>query len=404
MKFSHLSIFPLLVILLFNFSCQNEETLIGSNLVSENEYIIESYPDNINIITVTALEDSVSATGSKSLIGSYLDSHFGQINSAFYFQIGIPNNEINFNAKSIENISLHIPLDGFYGDTLIPEENIQFEINISQLNENISLLDSVYSNESIFMSTPIMSVSKSLAEIKNMDKLLLDLTSSGFGLNEILALDEIALLDNESFLDAFNGFKLDVSTIESNNGGIIYLDAASDSAYLNIEYLNIDNELESINFDIGSQKKLNHFSHDYTNAPVISDTSSLFVQSMAGSFVQINIPDFNVLISDGYIGVNYAKLNIPISTENGSYPRPENLLLYLDNPEFELVGGGILNNETNSYEFNITNYIQLVMNQEADTTLNLYTASRSSNANRVVLENTFKNPAELTLFLIKSEN
>ena len=79
-------------------------------------------------------------------------------------------------------------------------------------------------------------------------------------------------------------------------------------------------------------------------------------------------------------------------------------MLYLDNSEFELVGGGVLNNETNSYEFNITNYIQLVMSQEADTTLNLYTASRSSNANRVVLENNFTNPVELTLFLIKAEN
>ena len=249
-----------------------------------------------------------------------------------------------------------------------------------------------------------MSISKNIAEIKNTDKLFLDLTSSGFGLNEILGLDEIDLLNNESFLDAFNGFKLDVSTIESNNGGIMYLDAASDSAYLSIEYLNIDNEIESINFDIGSQKKLNHFSHDYTNTPVINDTSSLFVQSMAGSFVQINIPNFNTLIEDGYIGVNYAKLNIPISNENGSYPQPENLLLYLDNSEFELVGGGVLNNETNSYEFNITNYIQLVMSQEADTTLNLYTASRSSNADRVVLENNFTNPVELTLFLIKAEN
>ena len=89
MKFSHLSIFSLLVIILFNSACQNEETLIGSNLVSENEYIIESYPGSINITTLTVMEDSVSATGSKSLIGSYLDSHFGQTNSAFYFQIGL---------------------------------------------------------------------------------------------------------------------------------------------------------------------------------------------------------------------------------------------------------------------------------------------------------------------------
>tara|TARA_B100000902_G_C27307817_1_gene916592 strand:- start:1661 stop:2857 length:1197 start_codon:yes stop_codon:yes gene_type:complete len=393
--FSHF--FICLIIIFTFFSCQNEESLIGENLLNNGEYILENYVGNNNIKISSEIEDSVSASGLKSLLGSYLDPIFGQTDASFSFQIKLPANNMDFNAQNIENIFLNIPYDNFYGDTEIEPSDIEFLINLHQLNENIVDIDTT-ANATNFSSTPIYSTIKQLNDIQENNNLNINLTETEFGLNEILNLNSTDLENNDNFLNAFHGFKLEVSQIISNNGGIMYFDTASDSAFLQIEYTNFDGITDTVNFEIGTQKKLNYFNHDYTNSPIEIDSTLFLLQSMGGVVSTIEIEGLNTLNSEGYIAVNSAQLTISVDENNGSFPLPNALLIDADTNT-----GAVLDSINNTYTFNISSHVNDIINSETDENLmlKLHTAYKSSNADRVILNQSNIN---LELILIKENN
>ncbi len=312
------------VILLF-FSCQNEESLIGDNLLNDEQYSIETYLGEMTITTFSEIEEGVNASSSTSLLGSYLDPIFGQTNASFVFQITPPSNEIIFDAQSIQNIYLTIPYIGFYGEDNLNSTSLEFTINISQLTENINLLEDPSSNETNFSETsiPVATLTKTLSEIQEVEKLELNLTPSGFGLNEILNLNEDQLASDSAFLDAFNGFEITVEDIPSINGGIMYFDTASDSAFLHVEYADFDGNIDTVNFAIGSQTRLNSFRHNYINDEAPQDSALIFLQSMGGVVSKIQISELLELKNSGYIAVNDAILSIRIDETNGAFPLPE---------------------------------------------------------------------------------
>ena len=384
------------LILLF-FSCQNEESLIGDSFLNDGQYVVENYMGDLNI-SAQLSEDTISGFGTNSLLGSYLDPSFGQTNASFSFQVKLPANNLNFNAQSIENIYLNIPYIDFYGTTSLNPNNIEFAISISQLNENIVDIDTT-SNMTNFLATTFYTTNQTLASIQESNSLKLDFTESGFGLNEILNLNESDLENNENFLEAFNGFKLEVEPIKSEEGGIMYFDTSSDSAFLHIEYTNIDGLIDTVNFEIGSQTKLNYFTHDYTE--IMEDSTLIFLQSMGGLASNIKINGLTELKNSGYIAVNNAELTISVDEEaNGSFPLPETLLIDA-NPTI----GGTLDSLNNTYTFNLSNYVANIITEEIDEPiLKLYPAFSTSNANRVILSNSHLNPIQLDLILIKEDN
>ena len=399
--------FITLVIYIFLcFSCQNEESLIGEDFLTDDQHGIFIFPDKIDISSFSEKEDSVDAQGQKSLLGSYSHSAFGQTDASFYFQIMLANNEMNFNANSITNIKLNLPYSDFHGDSLA-----EFIINISQLNENISDADTedYFSNQN-FATTFITNTSPiTLLQVQDSSALQLDLPIT-FGLNEILNLSKDQLNNNESFSDAFNGFKIDVNPISSSSGAIMYLDTSSDDAFLHIEYIDMDGNSQLIDFPIGSGIKLNHFSHDYTNTTTNIEEidNRIFVQSMGGVFSELDLSFLESLWDSAYI-VNSALLSFSIfeDDESFSYPYPNQLsLVEYDNDQLlsiEGLMGGILNTEENKYEFDITRHVQKILTHHHNTVCRLYTFSRTSNADRVILSNTSTNPIRLQLILIDGE-
>ena len=376
------------------FSCQNEESLIGNSFLNDGQYVVENYMGDINI-SVSSSEDTVSGIGTNSLLGSYLDPSFGQTNASFSFQVKLPANKLNFNAQSIQNIYLNIPYIDFYGKTSLNPNNIEFTFFVSQLNENIVDVDTT-SNMTNFLSTPLYTTNQTLASIQESNSLKLNFTESGFGLNEILNLNEADLENNENFLEAFNGFKLEVEPITSDEGGIMYFDTSSDSAFLHVEYTNIDGLIDTVNFEIGSQTKLNYFTHDYTG--ITEDSTLILLQSMGGLSSNIEINGLTELKNNGYIAVNNAELILAVDEDaNSSFPLPETLLIDAD-PSI----GGVLDSLSNTYTFNISNYVANIITEEIDEPiLKLYTAFNTSNANRVILSNSNLNPIQLDLILIK---
>ena len=385
--------------------CENEESLIGNNLLNSGEHILENHIHNFNITTQIELDDSVSASGQTSLLGSYVDPIFGQVDASFCFQIQIPVNEYNPQAVSINNIYLTIPYNGFYGDTSVVKDEISFDIDIAQLNTNISELTDIYSSEDLFPSIPITTIAKNLIEIETEGSLILNLTESQFGFDEILNLNQNQFINDSSFVEAFNGFQLTVSQV--NTGGVLYLDSYNDEASLTIEYTNSTNENDTVQFKIGPQTKFNHFSQNQ-KPELVKDSDILLMQSMGGFFSRIKLDNLQTLRDSGYIAVNEAKIIAHIADINGPYPLPESLSLYKDtNSElssFDFISNANLNTSNNTYEFNITDYLQTaLLSSDTVATVRMYTyfTSRNSNADRVVLSNSDNQPIEVSLLLIK---
>ena len=401
MKIFWLYHIPFLLLLSIFFSCENEDSLIGENFLNTNEHDIFIFNDSlIDIVATSHIEDSVNAQSSLSLLGSYLDPVFGQTDAGFCFQITLPNNDMEFNAQTITNIELNIPYVDFYGDSLS-----EFNVSISQLNESINSSDSTeyYSNQ-IFTSNLITNTNPvSLSEIRNTSMFSMQLPTS-FGLNEILNLSSEALSDNGTFVETFNGFKLEVEPINSINGAIFYLNSGSEEAALSIEYVNLNGETDSVDFALSSGVRLNHFAHNYTESNVTSVDTLLFLQSMGGVFSEIDFSFLENLQDSGYI-VNEAELIFSIFNDNELLVSPERITL-VESDEGELISiaglsGGILNNDNDSYSFDITQHLQKIITNGHNPICRLYTYSRTSNAERVILNNTESNPIQLKLVLIK---
>lgn len=403
-----ISFIALLTLVFFYFSCQNEESLIGNNILTDGEYTVERYSEDLVFLTESMIdEDGVFASSTTSLLGSYLDPLFGQVDASFSFQIKLPANNMAFNAVNIEDIYLNLPYIAFYGNSELNKDELEFNIIVSKLNENIADAED-NSNNTNFSSTPITSTYKVVGDISESNSLVLNLTESGFGLEEILNLNELDLENNEVFLDAFNGFKLEVEPINSIDGGIMYFNTTSDSAFLHVEYINSNTELDTVNFQIADQARLNYFQHDYTNTSFLNQDTLCFVQSMGGVFSEIEINDLDLFMDSTYIAVNNAELTVAISENNGSFPLPEKLrLITIDNNGVEdltSIFTGNLDTLNNHYNFNITDCIEEVITNGLHPKFKLETYDPSSTANRVVLDNSIANPIRLDLILIKQAN
>lgn len=378
------------------FSCENEESIIGENLLINNQHDVFILADSlVEIASFSAIEDSLDAQNSSTnLLGSYFDPISGQTNASFCFQITLPNNEITFDANSISNIRLRFPLTDFFGDS-----TTNFNIKLSTLNQSINIEnDMQYFTTDDFESTPIEGAEylMNLSEILDSNALILQLPTS-FGLNEILNLSSEALLNSESFTEVFYGFKLDVQPV-IDNGAIIYLNSSSDDATLQIEYTNNKNDDVITNFPINSGVRLNHVNHDYDESLPL-DTNFLFIQSMGGVFSELDFSFLENYQDSGFI-VNDATLELSVFEENQNFKIPQqlNLYEYSDNNLISIEGlsGGILSSD-NSYEFDITRHIQKILLENHNPICRLHTYQRSSNADRVILNKTIK----LTLILIE---
>jgi len=400
MRLLHSHLFLTGLTLLVLLSCQNEESLIGENFLDNGEHeIFILNQEEINIIALSAIEDSVSAQSSINLLGSYLDPYFGLTDASFCFQITLPNNEMSFNASSITNIELNLPYNNFYGDSLA-----KFNIHISKLTESINSNDSLnfFSNTEFNseLLTTISDVELSLI----VDSAALKITlPTNFGLSEILNLSSTELENTESFTETFYGFKITVDPIMSINGAIVYFDLSNENSSLNITYINNENVEESVSFPT-TGVKLNHFIHDYTNTMIETTDSLLFLQSMGGTFVELDFSFLEDLQDSGYI-VNNAELSLPIFEENNFLNKPERItLIENDNNNLmpiEGLTGGFLDEENQKYTFNLTQQIQKILTEYHNSKCRIYTYSRTSNADRVIINNNVEHPIELKLVLIK---
>ena len=391
--------FSKLVLLLgLFFACQNEESIIGENIVINSNNEVFLFPDSLKEIEIySAIEDSLQAQSSIGLLGSYIDPISGQTNASFSFQITLPNNEMEFDANNVNFSKLTLPVSDFFGDSLSI-----LNIRLSTLTESLSSDENSFFTSSVINSELIngANYSISLNEVLDSNKLEIDLPQN-FGLGEILNLDSQALSNNENFTNVFYGFQIDVEPADQN-GAIVYFDCSSDIAELEINYTNNNNETISTFFPIGPGIKINNVSQNYDEESIYT-SEYFFVQSMGGVYTEMDFKFLNDL-QDSLFIVNKATLEVPVHNQNNGFPLPQQISLveYFENNliPIEGVNGGILiNNER--YEFDLTQHFQKIISNNHNSVCRIYTYNRSSNVSRLQISNSSSNPIKLTLILIR---
>ncbi len=106
-------------------SCNpDEDDILGLDLIEDDEFIIEKHQfsnqtNNFNIQNFQ--EEDITGSGAYNLLGSFNDDYFGQSNAAFFMQVLLPSNNIDFEVSDLTQevtLELSLPYYGAYGDTL----------------------------------------------------------------------------------------------------------------------------------------------------------------------------------------------------------------------------------------------------------------------------------------------
>lgn len=416
-----LSVLFLMVLL----SCKKEGELYPE---FNNENLSIHFSDTLNIITSLVKDDSIpTLNASTNLVGIYNDAVFGPASASFFTEVTLAGVNVNFGTTPvIDSVVLTMKYTnsaGLYGIS-----NLPLSYDVYRLNEQFTKSE-YYSKDTLthdattlgsITFTPKMDTT--VLVIQNGDTTYQDAhlripLSNTFG-QEILDYGKGAdkIDDNIEFQNLVKGLyiapssSVNTTTLNANEGSILYFDMNSSLSTLTVYYSNELGGEKSYSFIINSEsKKFNHFEHNYTNTEIEKqltglayDSTLTYVQAMGGVKTKLQIPNLKNLGLDGKIIINKAEIifnvsdaiftTIPTLALTGikSDGQPTFLIDYFEGQPYF---GGTYNSEKKTYTFNIARHIQdLINNGTTDYGLYLIATSSSIIANRSII-NSFKHPS-----------
>lgn len=421
-------------------SC-DESSVVGLDVQPENDLLNVGYQDTTTIYTRTVKGDSLttdesSISNGTGLIGKYIDPVFGTASASMYTQVRLPSNisPTTFGTAPIcDSIVLSLVYEGtFYGK----KERKQQKLNVYQLNESMSVSNTYYStstlsksttdltaaNGHIFTPRPVDSITVFDNPVKPQLKpqllVPLDVLFGQLLLNNGTA---GSLATNADFQNILNGIYItteNTTGLLAGEGNILhfkmgeskitlYYRNSTTSPFISLKY----------DFSLGSVARFNHFEHNYTaglgaipdltnqlSTPTQTQNNTVYIQSMAGVRTKIEFPHLMDWVKDGLIGVNKAELVISVDTSDilatyniDTFAQPAALILFGINDDgttyaipdaFEGSNyfGGSFNSGNFQYRFNISRYIQQVLDGDRNNNgLYLLASNGVIFANRVLI-------------------
>ncbi len=415
--------------------CNEYDDTIGLDLI-DNPLQFNS-TDTISIVALTQLEDSlVTSDLNFHLMGYISDPVFGKTKASIYTEalpIIIPPifADISPDSLVIDSVVLGLRYGGYAGDI-----SIQQHVRLYELAEIIPF-DSIYSSKTLQTKREIHINNPSFyprpSETDTVFFYGADTTVAPphlrlnidpeFGRRFITAMDSLRVndatfSDAEEFRKYLSGFLITVDETE-DPGAMLYFRLTDSYSRLQIYYKKTgqeNNNTYELPLGNATGRRFNHFEHfDHADASADiraqifeGDTalgdSILFVQSMANYRVMLKLPYINDLIDEQNeeFAINSAQLIIPIdqSFSLDSVDLAQALILYRENPsnpgqlislndQFVAPGyfGGTINTEKSEFAFNITQHLQMILEDPSkNTPLYIRVSGAAQNAGRVVLK------------------
>jgi len=341
----HIFLFLVISILINFFAC-TEPTLIGADLLEEDQANL-NFRNDLPVDVKTTLGEPVPTFNrfqtlqlDHFLLGELEDEDFGTSTASIYTQLskssGRPESDI-----IVDSLILSIAYDtiGVYGDFSKP-----FEVEVFQVSEEIDP-QSDYNSDQVF-ATEMMPIG-SATIVPSFDTVRIINYSNGTAnttfeqahiripLNldfaELLATDSTIYISDTTFQNFLQG--LYIKPVGASNG-IVPVTFENDISRLTLYYTakirGIKNEFR-YPFLFG-QGRVNHFEHEYEGAAAatnldLDNADLLYLQSMAGLNMEVSFPDLSSLTN---IVINRAELEFTVASDVDStslFPIVEQLIV-----------------------------------------------------------------------------
>ena len=398
-------IFLLIFFIIIIAGCKKDPSSIGLNVHPPGDITKTFFTDTITISAFTFADDSITSDErTLNLLGSYIDPVFGLSTASFLTQFRSPSN-IPFTSSNLQadSLVLYLKYNSYYGDIITTQNIVVYE-----LTKSIDIVSTYYSNKNVSQYYDSLIEIANKTFIPNPNESVLAITLSSSLANKLLNTSLDALSDNSAFIEYFKGLYIKANNFAPSSS-ILYFNLLAPETKLTLYYKDTTASL-NYSFVVNSNcARFNLFSHDYSNAnfyshlnDAINQDSVVYIQSMAGVKVKVNFPYIASLKNLGKIAINKAQLVIYTSdndiSDTSKYHIPSKLLALM--PDTAVPGGynflpdynvgqtyfdGNYYSDEKSYKFNITLYIQDLIDNPSNTGIFLFTAENRISANRAVL-------------------
>lgn len=406
-----------LFLLLAIVSCKEPDG-IGLDVLPAGEEMPIAWVDTFTVEARTVLYDSVLTSGLTTyLVGDFGDPIFGRVKSDLYTQVRLASVPFTPGAgQQIDSIILNIAYAGAYGNTSKLGGAMRF--GVYKLTEDLINLD-----DTSYYSTVSHAIDpNALAEFDFRPDLFSEVPAGEdtlppslrirlddvFG-QEILNLGDgsTELGDNDEFVKAIRGIAIKPinATMSSGNGSILYLNLASSASRVELYYHNNEDTTSTTLIMTNAGSAHTYFEHEFPTAitdavagSTVIGSNTLYVQSMAGLRMRLEIPHLRALRNIGAVAINKAELIIPIDeTVITDYTYPTSMfvtgvdssggsVIVVDQYESSDYYGGVYDADNKEYVFNLARHIQSLLNEPEEPDYGLYVvnAGNSTNARRGV--------------------
>lgn len=394
--------------------------------------------DTLTIQAVTARDDSVATNMSgRNILGVLNDPEFGKTRASIYTETRLPFNDLSLGENPrLDSVHLVLNYTGeYYGNV-----EVFHQLRVYELSENFPARDTLFSNIEIpydpepltknpegFRLRPAPNDSVMVDTVLRPPHIRIPL-SDAYGQKFIDANETEAFENVPNFVDEFKGLYITIDEDTEDLGALYAMDMLAPMTSVQLYYKNDDDTLQQmtqfpINEFARRATKVDHYGFEEANeslqAQIEHDDfaegdSLLFVQSLGVARAHVYMPYLDDLKELQGVVINKAELVAPVQegfATDDLYESEEMLLLrFREDGRLGFLSdyhvgssyfGGELDQEKMEYRFNISQYVQDLMNGVYENEgLTIVSAGVSEKPSRVVLRGPGRqeNPMRLVIY------
>ena len=407
--------------------CRKPDTDLGLDLVEGRDPLGVTVMDTLALIAYAQPEPAVRTSAlSGNVLGAYLDPVFGRMAAGIVTQVRLSTNNVGQGQDNSGLVADSLVLALAYDGSRLSYGNLGPQVfRILELDEDLTT-DSIYRNNDnpVVKLQDLVSSTRGEFAIRPLDSVTVGDDREAPQLRIPLSMDLAArllgafgtadMVDNQAFLGFMKGLWIipgDEDPVLYSNGAL-YLNLLSATSRLTLYYRNtLPGQEDTLSFDLLINDNCVRYTtsvHDPASAvesglaQLLADSTQggqrTYLQALGGVRTRVSIPGLTGLGASSDLALAKAELVAPLEgTFHPFLPPPTQLFVFRTDAEGndqllpdQLLGQGVIGGEYDpdamEYRFNITRYVQGVINGTyPDLPISLVPGSGGISAARVVL-------------------
>lgn len=374
-------IFPLVALIsLIMVSCEQDPVNIGIDLLPDGDFIAVKSTDTISVRAYTMYDDhSLSSDSTRMIAGGIYDAYFGDTHCDFVTQLRLLDS-LRKSVINIDSVFLRFIPSSVSGDTA----SVHY-IRLYETGTELTDPDVYYTGQDPDTINFLGEYPMPVLKADSSYSVKIDNSVAAYLFRDTAMFRPASKFYKEFFKGLYFGIRSETSPV------LITLTTVDNPLAITIYYHATDTIVRSYSF-VATERAVNYnrFTHDRTTADpekqithvndYVRDTA-VFLQTYHGVYVKLDLPSLEAFKDIERMAVNKARIIAPVHLDGVTYleknmPR-QIYVRYRNNEGEELaipdlvhdVGfmDGTYYTETDSYQFNITSFVQQYLDGEIDT-------------------------------------